>query len=270
MKDLRIFSFGGGTQSVAVLLLNIVHVLQYDAFVFANVGADSENPDTLDYIDTHIKPLCIKHNIAFVTVQATRKGKPDTLLAAIYRDNRSIPIPARMSNGAPGNRSCTQDFKIAVIDRHIRSMGCERAVIGLGISVDEFTRIRDTDWHDTMYGKPLGFWKLREYPLIELGYSRNKCEMVILNAGLPLPPKSSCWFCPFHTRNSWIELKRLRPDLFEKAVAVEEQINRKRGTLGKDRLYLHSSATSLVRAVGNQLALPLWNNDEGCDGYCDV
>ena len=27
-------------------------------------------------------------------------------------ESRSLPIPVRMSNGAPGNRSCTADFKI--------------------------------------------------------------------------------------------------------------------------------------------------------------
>jgi hypothetical protein len=45
----RIFSFGGGVQSVSVMVLQSLGKVQYDEFVFANVGEDSENPGTLQY-----------------------------------------------------------------------------------------------------------------------------------------------------------------------------------------------------------------------------
>lgn len=49
----------------------------------------------------------------------------------------------RMDNGAPGNRTCTSDYKIGVIARELRGMGATRenpATVALGISVDEIER----------------------------------------------------------------------------------------------------------------------------------
>jgi len=34
------------------------------------------------------------------------------------------------------------------------------------------------------------------YPLIDWGWNRERCKEEIAKAGLPVPPKSSCFFCP--------------------------------------------------------------------------
>lgn len=268
MSELRVFSFGGGVQSTAVLVLQITGQLaaHYDVFCFANVGDDSENPHTLRYVRDVVAPYAAEHGIPLIEVQRRRAGEPDTLVSAIYRPNRSVPIPARMSNGAPGNRTCTGDFKINVVDGWIKRGGYERATVGLGISIDEFTRMRDTDWHDANRARKFGFLKRREYPLIDLRLTRADCVSIIADAGLPPAPKSSCFFCPFMRRNEWIELKRNDPNLFERAAAIEDEINRKRSTMAKDRLYLHPSLRPLRDAVGDQL--PMWSDDDCESGYC--
>jgi hypothetical protein len=46
---MRAFSFGGGVQSVAVLVLGAQGKVQYDYYLFSNVGEDSEDPRTLEY-----------------------------------------------------------------------------------------------------------------------------------------------------------------------------------------------------------------------------
>lgn len=38
----------------------------YDVFVFANVGDNSENQATLEYIEQRAKPFAEKHGIAFI------------------------------------------------------------------------------------------------------------------------------------------------------------------------------------------------------------
>ena len=43
----RYFSYGGGIQSTAALVLAAQRVIEYPVFVFCNVGADSEDPATL-------------------------------------------------------------------------------------------------------------------------------------------------------------------------------------------------------------------------------
>jgi hypothetical protein len=272
----RIFSFGGGVQSTALLVMQATDQLKkpFDVFVFANVGDDSENPATLDYMRRYSIPYARRHGIPFITVQKTTYGEPETLYEYIYRTPRSVPIPAFMRGGAPGNRSCTRDFKILVVDRYAKQCGWSHATVGLGISLDEFTRMRDEDWHNTFGGKPVGYMKRREHPLIHQRITRNQCHAIIRDAGLPQPPKSSCWFCPFHRPNDWIEMRRTQPRLFAQAVMLEKHINAKRNAVGRDYVYLHVHLVPLDRAVPDQPLLPGFGpestNVEMCDGYCHI
>jgi hypothetical protein len=278
-QRIRVFSFGGGVQSHAVLAMQAMNLLKkpYDVFVFSNVGADSEKPQTIDYLNRYTFEFAEEFNIPFVEVAKTTHGKPESLYHYIYRTQKSVPIPARMSNGSPGNRSCTQDFKITVVDRWIKHEGYTHAVVGLGLSVDEVRRRKHERWHnrrsDKKDSKPLGFWKRREHQLIDMGINRNQCHEIITRAGLPAPPKSACWFCPFTSRSEWIEMKRDHPELFAKAVALENHINDKRESLEKDRVYLHPMRKGqmwpLSQAVGDQLSLFEEVCTDECDsGYC--
>lgn len=267
----RVFSFGGGVQSHAVMVLQAQKlIMPYDAYVFANVGNDSENPETLEYIEKYTKPFAAAHGIKFEEVQKVRRGgEKDTLVSFIDRTERSIPIPARMSNGAPGNRTCTTEFKIRVVDKWIKKNNFTHAIVGLGISIDEFSRMREEAWTDRQGKRKHGFWKRREHQLIDLRISRHKCVDIIVNAGLPVPPKSSCFFCPFTRRAEWIEMKRNAPALFEEAVRIENAINAKRGLSPKDRVYLHADVVPLVQAVGNQPRLFTDEIMDTCEsGYC--
>jgi len=240
----RIFSYGGGVQSNAALVLQAQGKLDYDAFVFANVGNDSENPDTLDYIGDVARPFAEKHGIEIVEV--AKNGK--TLYQYMIDDNRSVPIPARVSNGMPSNRACTSDWKIKVIQKSYRG-----AVMGLGISLDE--------WHRMRVDPNL------EYPLIDLRLTRRMCHDIIADAGLPDPPKSSCYFCPFHSPKAWMTLRAEHPDLFAKAVELETRLNVKRNAEGRDIVRLHPSLLPLDRAVADQPML--WDEMSVCEsGFC--
>lgn len=102
---MRTFSFGGGVQSTAVLVLAATGRVQYDEFVFANVGNDSENPDTIAYVEQYAKPYASVHGLPFVELQKVRKsGGTETLLEYTVRSSRSIKLPLYMKNGAPGRR----------------------------------------------------------------------------------------------------------------------------------------------------------------------
>jgi 3'-phosphoadenosine 5'-phosphosulfate sulfotransferase (PAPS reductase)/FAD synthetase len=261
-----VFSYGGGVQSNAVLVLQAAGQLAqpYDVFMFANVGNDSENPDTLRYVEEVAKSYAARHGIAFQEVHKTTYGEPETLYDYMHRTKRSIPIPLYMGgNGSPGRRACTSDFKIDVIDRAIKELGHRAAVVGLGISLDEYQRARDTHWYEQN-----GLRKKREYPLLDLRLRRGDCRQLIAQAGLPDPPKSSCWFCPFHRPTEWIEMRRTQPELFERAVELERFLNAKRELSGRDQLFMHTALAPLDQAVG--LQLPLWDDDVCDDGYCMV
>lgn len=267
----RVFSFGGGVQSTAALVLAAQGKIDYPTFLFCNVGADSENPETLAYVEQCAKPYAAEHGIELIELHKVRRdGSNDTILSRLMRTKKSIPIPVRMSNGAPGNRSCTVDFKIAVVDKWLKENTQARniaevvAIVGLGISFDERLRMRYP------LSDPETPWKERAYPLVDLRLDRVACISIIENAGLPVPPKSSCYFCPFHRLSVWQEMRHKQPELFRKAADLEEFINQRRAELGKDNVWLSGALKPLMQATTDLYQHSLFDDDAETDELiCD-
>ena len=261
----RTFSYGGGWQSTAALVLAARGELDFTTFLFANVGDDSEHPATLRYVTQHAAPFAAAHGIDLHELHRIRRdGTTETLYGRLMREgSRSIPIPVRMSNGAPGTRSCTADFKIKVISRWLKAHGANAtypATVGIGISVDEIHRAnaRRCEPHERII-----------YPLLDLGIRRADCPRIIRSAGLPVPPKSSCWFCPFHRLTAWQDMRRDDPDLFARACHLEETINTRRRTLDKDPVWLTRYNAPLTAVVPTDDPLPFDETDGTCDsGWC--
>ena len=262
----HVFSCGGGVQSTACLVLATQGAIPYRTFIFANVGDKAEDPLALDYINSVLKPYATLHGIEWVDVQRNRRdGSKADLWDELQKPNRSVPIPVMMQNGAPGRRSCTVDFKILPIARWIKrnAPGC---ILGKGISTDEPHRATPSREND-------GYTS--SYPLIELGLSRSDCLRIAKDAGLPQPPKSACWFCPYKTTDRWTEMKRENPLRFAQAVELEAHLNRKREIMGRDRVYLSGIGARrglpLDQVIPDQLGLfPAWiDEQDACEsGYC--
>lgn len=254
----KYFAFGGGIQSNAVLALAATGQVKYNAFVFSNVGKDSENPATLEYIEQYSKPFAARHNIQFVEI-----AKKYTLVEGIDRYKKTVLLPMYLESGAPGNRACTIEWKIRLIDRWIKHQGHKVATVGLGISTDEIHRARTTE--------PImsedNLLKSLEYPLIDLNLSRKDCASIIQAAGLPPAPKSACYFCPFQRTVSWINLHTNHPDLFAKAAEIERLMQERRTALGKDLVWLHKSRTPITQVVTQQTNF--FDVIDNCEsGYC--
>jgi hypothetical protein len=175
-------------------------------------------------------------------------------------------------SGAPGRRTCTGKFKIDVVAKWQREHGATPdapAIAGLGISVDEAHRARS----DSGIA-----WQRLEYPLLDLRLRRSDCMALIERAGLPVPPKSACYFCPYHRPADWLRMRVERPEVFQQAVEVEELLLERRRRLGRDPVYLTRFGLPLAQAIpaprpedGEQLA---FFTDQGADldtcesGYC--
>ncbi|MEV4317108.1 phosphoadenosine phosphosulfate reductase [Actinocrispum sp. NPDC049592] len=297
MTGLQILSYGGGVQSTALLALAATGQIPLDAALFANVGDDSEHPATLRYLRDIAIPWAAAHGTAVHELHRTRRdGTRETLWGRLMKQgSRSLPIPVRMSNGAPGTRSCTADFKIRVIGTWLKQHGAtaqSKATVNIGISLDEIERAnnRRVEPHEHI-----------AYPLLDLGLRRVDCARIITAqplptdladrlrevvdqhhptvqtqlrrsnfTRLPVPPKSSCFFCPFHRLSVWMTQRAEEPDLFNKACQLEDTLIARRAELGKDPIYLTRFGTPLRHLIdpGVQL-LPLEDTDEGCDsGWC--
>lgn len=242
---IRSISYGGGVQSTAMIILAVQGHIDADVALFANVGDDSEHPATLEYVRNVMVPWAAGHGFPIHELQRIRRdGTTETLWQGLVKDSRRIPIPVRMADtGAPGNRTCTADWKMKVITRWLKANGAtadDPAIIHIGISTDEIQRAgraRNAQFEQ------------RSYPLLNLGLSRNDCRNVIAAAGLPIPGKSSCFFCPFHRPARWAEMRRDEPELFDKAQHLEDVLNDRRVMLGKDRVYLTRFGRRLSDAI---------------------
>jgi hypothetical protein len=87
---------------------------------------------------------------------------------------------------------------------------------------------------------------------------------------MPIPPKSSCYFCPFHRPSTWQAMRIEEPALFDASAALEDLLNERRDLLGKDHVYLTRFGAPLrdVIPAGVEM-LPFADDTGDGDGECD-
>jgi hypothetical protein len=92
----------------------------------------------------------------------------------------------------------------------------------------------------------------------------------------PVPPKSACTFCPFHSVDTWKAQAEEEPELFLRAVELERTMNEQAALKGQRPVFLTRYGRPLDEVVDdNQQAL--FNStasdigESGCDeGVCFV
>lgn len=258
---LRTVSYGAGVQSTALLVLAAEGRIDFPTFLLSNVGDDSEHPDTLRYMREVAVPYAADHGIEMVELHRVRRdGTPETLRQRIATGRMAIPV-RRSKDGPPMSRSCTADFKVKVVAKELKRRGATKenpATVALGISVDEIQRAKPGI-------DPANPEQFRVYPLLDLGLHRRDCMEIISAAGLPVPPKSSCYFCPFHDIEAWRKLKRDTPDLFARSCAMEAEMSA--ATSDGRPVFLTRAGVPLDDAVDDQMVLAGLGDD--CDsGWC--
>lgn len=263
MTPLRTFSYGGGVQSTAALVLAAQGKIDFPVFLFCNVGDDSEDPATLEYVRDVAIPYAKEHGVELHVIQRERRdGTSVSLMETILSgESRNVPIPTRAANGAPGKRGCTDKFKIKVMGKWLKAHGAtpdNPAIVGIGISTDEFQRAGATNTER---------YRTIVYPLLDLRINRGGCEEVIRRSGIPVPPKSACFFCPFHGKSTWAEMRRDRPVLFRKSADLEQLLNERREEQGKPPVWLTRFNKPLEDAVAMAQDELFGGEPETCDAF---
>ena len=194
----HVLSFGGGVNSVALMILLTRSGAPLDEAVFADTGG--EVPETYQYL-----PIARDYLAAYgvpLTSLAHRKAGRD-----LYQncwDRRVIPSAIW--------RWSTRDFKVLPLHRYYRALGTHISQY-LAIAYDEIERIRDSS----------APYITNVYPLVDMKIDRQGCVKIIEQAGLPVPVKSGCFFCPFNSLERWRWLHETHPVLYQEAVALEER-----------------------------------------------
>ena len=195
MEVRHVLSFGGGVNSVALMIILAREGLPFDEAVFADTGG--EVPETYEYLEI------AKGYLAEREVPLTVVSKRGRTLYDTAWDRRVFPSAIW--------RWSTRDFKITPIQRHYRTLDVHINQY-LAIAWDEVHRMKDSrvDYVTNLF------------PLIDRRLTRADCVDIIQGAGLPVPQRSSCFFCPFNSVDRWRWLHETHPDLFDKAMALEE------------------------------------------------
>ena len=276
MKTLRVLSLGAGVQSSTLaLMIHKGKIPMVDCAIFADTQA--EPPKVYEWLKF------IKKTVSYPVHIVTWRNLEKDVLDASQGEYQAFTIPFYTKNKETGQkgmlmRQCTADYKIKPVTKKVRELlgykKGERVDLKevkvemlLGISTDELRRMRMN--------------RLRyidnQYPLINnFGMSRQDCIAWMKDNGYPMPAKSACYFCPFHSQSTWKEIKENDPELFQKAVEMDKKIRDqekyKIKNKYKDELYLHRSCEPLDKALEDDGQLDMFDGFKTiCDeGMCGV
>jgi hypothetical protein len=192
---------------------------------------------------------------------------------AVARGVAEPPRTGAPVRSAPGRRQCTREYKIAPIEKRVRELlgyrprqvVKKRALNLVGISVDELYRVKPSRTP----------WVVRAHPLVDARLTREACIRIVVEAGLPMPKKSACVFCPYTDNRRWQEMKRDDPASFEKACQADEALRDQSSSGMRGLSYVHRSLVPLRdidfdKLVGDRYATPLLDFAEECEGMCGV
>lgn len=272
---IRVLSLGAGVQSSTLLLMMLKgQIPRPDHVVFSDTGWEPKAVyQHLDYL----KGLMEKENIPFHVVRAGNLREDFMTEGARFA---SMPLYVKdRETGKRGiiRRQCTADYKIDPVNKKLRELAelnprerCQehRITVIIGISLDESIRMRDPEFN----------WIKNDYPLVDMGITRQDCIKWCGDNGFPRPPKSACVGCPFKSIEEWLALKEA-PDQTEwlDAVAFDKELRTNPRIIQKFKgeAYLHYDLVPLdeidfhakvSRAKEYQPNL----FDQDCAGMCGI
>jgi hypothetical protein len=237
-----VISYGGGVQSTALVVLSVSEGWDVDEIVHVDL-LDAESPATREYVRYFREWLQREYGRDITVIE--RNMYRDML------DNPAFtPVPWHgRREKFMLSRQCTRQYKVTPLTRYLydRYPGdCIRLM--LGISVDEYHRMRDSSAARIEH----------VYPLVDARLARWQCREIVERAGLAVPWKSSCWFCPYRSVVSQWALVQRYPDLAGMARVLEDRINAERRSRGKDEIVV-------LRAD-----IEVEQGDFCEEGFCDV
>jgi hypothetical protein len=219
---------GVGRDSTGMLVGLHERNIRPEAILFADVGG--EKTGTYAFIP-HLQAWLARVDFPPLTIVSYRPVRaPYSTLEGNMLANATLP-------GATFNRgSCTLRFKVQPQTRFCRGMeACQKAwargdkVIKLiGFEACEgYRQERAADRTHAGRGSPDAQRYEWQYPLMEWGWNLERCKQAIADAGMPIPPKSACFFCPTQRPE---EVEELSDDERARIVRMElraEPYNRK-------------------------------------------
>jgi len=202
----HICGISGGKDSSALAIYLGTTVPDIE-FFFCDTGA--ELPETYEYL-TRLEVIL---------------GKPITYLNSERGFDHWFKV-FRGTLPSPQMRWCTRNMKIKPIEQWI---GDDHTVSYVAIRADESNRKGYISTKPNIETR---------FPFIEDNIDHDGVIKILEEAGLGLPTyyewrtRSGCYFCFYQRKAEWIGLSEKHPELFERAVAIENKVLQDAGANG--------------------------------------
>ena len=231
----HICGISGGKDSSAMAIYMRDKVPEMEYF-FCDTGA--ELPETYEFLDKLEIVLGKK-------IERLNAKKGFDHWFEVYRG--TLPLPQM--------RWCITKMKIEPIENWV---GNEEVVSYIAIRADEASRKGYVSSKKNIHAR---------FPFIEAGIDHDGVMRILDNAGVGLPEyyewrtRSGCYFCFFQRKAEWIGLSERHPDLWEKAVGIEQKIMKDAGADGdksfdefsmKGRQYTWSGGETLLELLARK------------------
>lgn len=231
----HICGISGGKDSSALAIYMRDRVPEMEYF-FCDTGA--ELPETYAYLDK----------------LETSLGKPIERLNARKGFDHWFEV-YRGALPSPTMRWCTKKMKIEPIEEWI---GDDEAVSYVAIRADESGRKGYVSTKPNIKAV---------FPFVEEDIDHEGVMRILEDAGLGLPSyyewrtRSGCYFCFYQRKAEWVGLAERHPDLFERAVAIEQKTMLEAGADGdasfdqfamQGRQYTWSGGESLPELIARR------------------
>lgn len=184
-----------------------------DLILFADTKG--EKPETYAHMKIMDGFTRLWWNQPILTVRKLYRGEHEGLEGNCLRKNM---LPSL----AYGKKACSQKYKIEPQNQYLKKWldekGIHQAIKAIGYHAKEGHRAVKKSSEDLRKGRVVTFW----YPLIEWQWTDDDCVTAIRRAGIPVPGKSACFFCPSSKRSEVFQLRDESPALLARALAMED------------------------------------------------
>ena len=273
----NVLNLGAGVQSSALALMAAKGEIgpMPDFAVFADTQAEPQSVyDWLDWLEEQLPFPVYRVTKGDLTKESLKIHQRKD--GSGERVNNLIPAFGLLPDGtktAAIGRKCTNDYKILPMLKKIKELcgvkrGQKEATVTqwIGISWDENQRMK----------YPRFPWTLHRWPLVEKRMTRADCLKWMKDNGYPEPPRSACYYCPFHSDSEWRRLRDEDPHNFVKACLFDVALRGKHKHHNKRlkmEVYLHKSCKPLSEVDfdnDEDKGQMTWDFKAECEGMCGL
>jgi len=255
--------YGAGRDSTALLVGLWQRGIRPDLILFADVGA--ERQATYDFLPVMNRWL---KSVGFPEITVVRYQPKDFKHWPPYHTiEENILTNCALPSIAYGFHKCSAKWKIAPQRAYLMQWqpalncwsagGKVRKAIGFDASPHELKRSKGCSTYAVQEEESelFNLW----FPLQEWGWHLAECIRQIVKAGLPIPNKSSCYFCTAMKPAEVDDLAKAEPDKLKRIVVLEARAKQKHLDYAEGRGW--------PRGIGVPLTEGIWRRSvKGCRG----